>query len=280
MPIRKYENQRVFFKKSLGQNILTDKNIIKKIASLLQVASDDVILEIGPGLGALTDEIIKNGNEVIAIEKDTRFFDELTEKYADANISIFNEDALKFDYDILKKKYGGRVKVVANLPYNVSTEILFMLFDRMDCFRSFLLMFQKEVAVRITAKPSTKEYGIISVIAQYYSRPAMVLNVPNKCFVPVPKVESTVVYFDLYDTPPFLVKDEALFKYVVKTAFSHRRKTLLNCFKYFKHNKDTELDMNAIFSEADIDLKRRGETLSVEEFSRLSDTFYDHINTI
>ena len=139
-------------------------------------------------------------------------------------------------------------------------------------------MFQKEVAKRITASPSTKDYGILSVISQYYSNPKMLMTVPASCFSPKPKVESAVVYFDIYDSPPFLARDEELFKKVVKTAFSHRRKTLNNCFKGFIYNDASDFDIAKIFDSAKIDLSRRGETLSVEEFVYLAEIFYDMIN--
>lgn len=278
MPIRENKERRVFFKKSLGQNILRDLNIIRKIVSSLNVKEDDVILEIGPGLGALTDELIKHRCKVITIEKDTRFYDILKERYKDKNVEVIHADALKYDYSELFSRHYRKIKVVANLPYNVSTEILFLLFSHKAHFINYLLMFQKEVALRITAVPSTKDYGVLSVLSQYHSRPAMILNVPGKCFVPVPKIDSTVVYFDLYERPPFMVRDEELFVSVVKTAFAHRRKTLLNCFRLFRYRSSAELDIEEIFERAAIDLARRGETLSVEEFSRLTESFTDFID--
>jgi 16S rRNA (adenine1518-N6/adenine1519-N6)-dimethyltransferase len=278
MPLKHNINKDYFFKKSLGQNILKEKNIIRKIIAELNIRDDDVILEIGPGLGALTDELIRFDNEIIAIEKDTRFFKELKARYSKPNVHIINDDALTFDYNRLYEKYGRKLKVIANLPYNVSTEILFRLFSVRECFKSFLFMFQKEVAKRIAASPSTKDYGILSVLSQYYSRPAPLFTVPPSCFVPVPKVESQIVHFDIYAVPPFSVRDETLFKVVVKTAFAHRRKTLHNCFKGFKYKNVSDFDINTVFENARIDLKRRGETLSVEEFSCLTERFHDFIN--
>jgi 16S rRNA (adenine1518-N6/adenine1519-N6)-dimethyltransferase len=277
MPIKTNKGRKYFFKKSLGQNILKDNNIIRKIISYLSIKEDDVILEIGPGLGALTDELMKLDNEIIAIEKDDRFFKELTAKATKETVHIINGDALKFDYSELYEKYGRKLKVVANLPYNVSTEILFMLFSYLQCFDTFLFMFQKEVAERIAAGPNTKQYGILSVISQYYCKANLVIKVPAACFVPTPKVESAVVHFDIYDTPPYPVRDEKLFKNVVKTAFSKRRKTLSNCFKGFKYQNVSEFDRINIFKDAGIDPARRGETLSVEEFTRLTEIFYDNI---
>ena len=276
MPIRE-DKKSPFFKKSLGQNILKDKNIIKKIIDLLTVKDGDIIIEIGPGLGALTDELAELDNEIIAIEKDTRFFQTLTERYKKTNILILNEDALNFDYDKLHDKFKKKFKVVGNLPYNISSQILFLLFPLNRCFDRFLFMFQEEVADRIVAKPSTKDYGILSVISQYYSFPCKVISVSRNCFVPPPKIESSVVNFDIYVKPPFPVRDEALFKNVVKTAFSHRRKTLSNCFKDFCDKDGNEIDIKKIFLNADIDPMRRGETLSVEEYVTLTEKFYEEI---
>ncbi len=275
MPLK--QQKGYFFKKSLGQNILKDPNIIRKIIKLLRIRDDDVIVEIGPGLGALTDELVKYPNQIVAIEKDTRFADILKERYNAANIHIINDDALKYDY---RNVYNNKkLRVVGNLPYNVSTQITLRLFEQRECFDRLLLMFQKEVALRIAAQQSTKDYSVLSVFSQYYSRPSIVLPVSRNCFSPRPKVYSAVVLFDLYDEPPYSVRDEKLFKTVVKTAFAHRRKTLHNCFKAFRYGDDMHLfDINEIFLAAEIDIKKRGETLSVEDFARLSERFYDFLD--
>ena len=271
MPIIATKNKKRFFKKSLGQNFLTDGNIVRKIISALDVREDDVIVEIGPGLGALTDELVKLPNRIIAIEKDDRFATRLNARYDLPNVSVIHGDALKYDFSTLYSERNKKLKVIGNLPYNVSTEILFRLLYNSGYFSTFLFMFQKEVAKRITARSSTKDYGILSVISQYFSYPSTVISVPPTCFKPAPKVDSAVVRFDIHDTPPFKVTDEKLLKAVVKTAFSKRRKTLRNCFKEFRFTDIVGFDIDSVFDSADIDPGRRGETLSVEEFVRLTE---------
>ncbi len=278
MPLNQNSTQKRFFKKSLGQNILIDKNIIDKIIHNLNIKENDVLIEIGPGLGAITDELSLLPNKVIAIEKDTRFFDRLTRRYRGSpNIEILNADALKVDYAEIIGNIDKKIKVLGNLPYNISTQILIKLFEYKRLYKSFLFMFQKEVANRIIARPSTKAYGILSVLAQYHSHSEIVITVPATCFKPRPKVESAVVLFEIYEAPPFPVKDEKLFVAVVKRAFSKRRKTLLNCFKGFNFDETDEFDTEKIFQSVNINLSRRGETLSVEEFVNLTNSFSSYM---
>jgi len=251
-------------KKSLGQNFLRDPHYLKKIADAAQVGPDDHVLEIGPGLGHLTRVLVQRAKHVLAIEVDDRLIPHLQSELGDVqNFELIHADALEYNYESL----NGRWKVVANLPYYISTPIIQKLIVHRCKFVSLTLMLQKEVAERITAPPGGKEYGYLSVLVQYYTIPRFEFKVPPGSFTPQPEVDSAVITLTIRDQPACQVKDEAFFIRVIKAAFSQRRKTLRNSLKQLEVPKDT---MEQVLARTNIDLGRRAETLSVEEFGKLA----------
>lgn len=253
-------------RKMFGQNFLLDKNIARRIIAIAEIKPDDVILEIGSGIGALTELLIETGARIVAIEIDKDLFAILSKRFSDkSNIEILNNDALKISYKDMADRLGKKLKVVSNLPYNISTPILFKFLDERDAFSSLVLMFQKEVADRICAKPSCKDYGILSVFAQMFMDVRIGFTIPPSAFYPKPKIYSKIIRLDVLKEPRIKVHDMNLFKGVVKASFNQRRKTLLNALKGL-HNGTTA------FKQANIDPKTRGETLSIEDFARLSNS--------
>lgn len=210
------ENKR-FLKNSLSQNFLVDDNIINKIVKTALVKENDSILEIGPGAGSLTKELLAKKAKVIAVEKDS-FFAEKLKRYS-GNLTIFQEDILKFDLSKLDKN----TKVIANLPYNITTPILTRLLEHISYFSSFTLMVQKEVAERICAKPDTKAYGSLSVFIQYHTKATYAFSVSRNCFMPKPKIDSAIIFLETKE--PLLKNPEPFFK-LVRTAFEKRRKMI------------------------------------------------------
>lgn len=252
-------------KKSLGQNFLRDPHYLNKIADAAQVGPGDQVLEIGPGLGHLTTVLTQRAQKVLAIEVDDRLIPQLQEEFnLVPNFELLHADALEYDYETLK----GRWKVVANLPYYISTPIIQKLIVRREKFISLTLMLQKEVAERIASPPGGKEYGYLSVLVQFYTVPRIEFKVPPGAFTPRPKVDSVVITLTLRDQPAVMVKNEAFFFRVIKAAFSQRRKTLRNSLKQLETPKEK---MDAVLNSTGIDLARRAETLTVEEFGRLAD---------
>lgn len=260
------------FTKSLGQNFLIDKSVLDDIVESAEISSQDLIIEIGPGVGTLTGELLKKAKKVYAIELDSELIPILKEELKEyENLEIVNKDALKINFnDIIRDEKS--VKLVANLPYYVTTPIISKLLTEGYKFDSLTIMIQKEVAERIAAKPDCKEYGALSILVQYYCNAKIVRKVLPSSFVPKPKVESIVLRLDRLQEPGVKVKDEKLFFKVVRSSFNMRRKTLWNALKAFDLNKES---MSQAFESAGIDPKRRGETLSLEEFGRLSDCIYN-----
>ncbi len=254
--------------KRLGQHFLIDKNIARKIVRAAELRAGDVVLEIGPGRGVLTEPLIEAGCRVVAVEVDPRLSSEIRKRFTGVErLTVIEEDALKISYTELAKKLGKRLKVVANLPYNISGPILGKFIDKRGAFELLVLMFQKEVALRITARPGTKDYGILSVLCQTFFDVSLEFHVAPKLFRPVPKVESAVVKLRVLGVPKVEVPDEGFYKKVVKSAFGRRRKTLLNSLCTL--GMDRERLMMALES-AGIDPKRRGESLDLAEFSALT----------
>jgi 16S rRNA (adenine1518-N6/adenine1519-N6)-dimethyltransferase len=252
-------------KKSLGQNFLKDPHYLAKIADCARLGQDDCVLEIGPGLGHLTSVLAARAKNVLALELDDRLIPILQKEFsAQQHVAIKQADALEYNYESL----SGTWKVVANLPYYISTPIIQKLLIHRNKFSSLTLMLQKEVAERIAAAPGGKEYGYLSVLVQLYTRPRIEFLVPPGAFSPQPDVDSAVVTLTILDRPAVLLKDEAFFIRVVKAAFSQRRKTLRNSLKQLDLPKET---MDAVLEKTGIDLGRRAETLNVEEFGRLAD---------
>lgn len=262
------------FKKAFGQNFLTSSRVLEEICSA--ASGPDGVLEIGPGFGVLTKELAKNFNKVVAIELDKRLPEvlEYTLEGAD-NVKIIEGDCLKLDLSsVIKDEFGKKpISIAANLPYYITTPIITKLLESKLNVEKLVVMVQKEVALRLAAKPGTKDYGAISVFCDYYTVPEIITTVPAGCFVPPPKVDSAVVCMTLRGESDVYIKDEKMFFRVVKAAFSQRRKTLLNCLvSGFSFGKEK---ISAALSEAGIEPTRRGETLSKEEFARIANIFYD-----
>ncbi len=258
-------------KRRLGQNFLIDKSILNKIVEIADLEKEDVVVEIGAGWGNLSSSLAKKAKQVYAVEIDRGIFSILEEKLAGfKNIITINKDALKFDFQSISLGCGKKIKVVANLPYRISTPIIFNLLDCRECIDSMILMVQKEVGRRITARPGTKDYGVLAVLVQIYCDTSIEIAVPGTAFHPRPKVESAVVKFKMLDRPRISVQDEKYFKKVVKAAFSKRRKTLSNALKGSSFLDLLPNDISSALSFLGIDGKRRGETLSLDEFGRLS----------
>jgi len=247
-------------RKRLGQNFLFDPSILLNIIRSAELSDRDTVLEIGPGPGRLTRLLAERVKKVIAIELDHYLYNKLTEELKDCNnVDLVLGDALKFPFERL-----DCFKVVANIPYYITTPIIFRLIEAAQKLESMTLTIQKEVAERIVAGPGTKDYGILSIMVQFRAEPELTFIIPKEAFKPVPKVDSAVIHMRLRKEPAVSVQDEALFTRVVKTAFSQRRKTLLNSLKPFQNIRD-------ILIQAGIDPQRRPETLSITEFAILSD---------
>lgn len=258
------------FKKGLGQNFLTSRAVLEDIADAAEI--DGGVLEIGPGFGVLTRELCKTADKVVSVEIDERLLEVLEYTLADCdNVKIVNEDILKTDLRcLIDSEFGGkRISVAANLPYYITTPVISRLLEERLPIKNIVVMVQKEVALRLQAKPSTKDYGAVTVMCRYFSDPEIITTVPAGLFVPPPKVDSAVLRLRILDEPRVKVKDEKIFFRTVKAAFSQRRKTLLNCLAAnFNLSKD---ELAEILTNINIDPKRRGETLDMNEFARLSD---------
>ncbi len=260
------------FSKSLGQNFLIDQNILDNIVEGSNISKDDYVIEVGPGIGSLTQNIAEKSKSVVAIEIDKTLIPILNDTLKDySNVEVINEDVLKLDlHKLINEKFkGNRAKVIANLPYYVTTPIIMKFLEERVPVQSLTIMIQKEVADRMQAKPGTKDYGALSIAVQYYCNPKILLKVPPSVFIPQPKVESTVIKLDILETPKVYVENEDLFFALVKDAFGKRRKTLLNALSTgdLKLNKDLLKDV--LFSSG-IDENRRGETLTIEEYGLLA----------
>jgi 16S rRNA (adenine1518-N6/adenine1519-N6)-dimethyltransferase len=260
------------FTKSLGQNFLTDDSVLMDIVDGAEVNAEDFVIEIGPGVGTLTKELLKRAKRVCAIELDSDLIPILKEELKDFdNFDIVHEDALKVDFKELIGEEKS-VKVVANLPYYVTTPIIVKLLNEDYKFKSLTIMIQKEVGERMAAKPNTKEYGALSILVQYHCDTKIIRKVSPSSFVPQPKVDSIVVKMDKLPQPRVQVKDEKLYFRVSRESFNARRKTLWNAMKNLKLNSEI---IEAAFNKAGIDSKRRGETLSLEEFADLTNAIYE-----
>ncbi|EQE46774.1 16S rRNA (adenine(1518)-N(6)/adenine(1519)-N(6))-dimethyltransferase RsmA [Clostridioides difficile] len=259
------------FSKSLGQNFLIDSNIIDKILSGARITRGDNIIEVGPGIGTLTREMGKIAEKVVAIEIDRNLIPILKDTLSDLdNTEVVNQDILKVDIqELVKDKLnGGPVKLVANLPYYITTPIVMKFLEEDIPVTDIVVMVQKEVADRMNAIPGTKDYGALSIAVQYYCDTEIVAKAPRHMFIPQPNVDSTVIGLHVRDKRKYDVHNEDIFFKTVKASFGQRRKTLLNSLGGLGFlNKD---EIREVLKEANIDEKRRGETLSIEEFSLLS----------
>lgn len=264
------------FKKSFGQNFLTDTNILQKIVDTAEIDKKVNVIEIGPGIGALTEFLAESAAEVMAFEIDDRLVPILADTLRDFdNVTVVNQDILKVDlaqYIAEFKNPDLPVKVVANLPYYITTPILMHLIESGILFSEFVVMMQKEVADRISAQPNTKSYGSLSIAVQYYMTAKVAFIVPRTVFVPAPNVDSAILKMVRRDQPAVEVQDEKFFFKVSKASFVHRRKTLWNNLtSYFGKSEETKGKLTAALERAEISPSVRGEALSLEEFARLAD---------
>lgn len=252
-------------KRYLGQNFLYDPSILKRIIQVAQLSKNDLVVEIGPGPGRLTKLLAEKVKKVIAIEIDKKFFDKLHKELEGyKNIELILGDALKYPYESLPE-----FKVVANIPYYITTPIIFRLLSVKNNLKSMTLTVQKEVAERIVATPKEGNYGILSIIAQYYAEPKLKFLISRRAFRPVPRVDSAVIHIKVLERPSVTVRNEDMFFKVIKTAFSQRRKMLSNSLKSISEDIKDRLIM------AGVDPDRRPETLEIKEFAKLSDALSD-----
>ncbi len=262
------------FQKKFGQNFLIDTHVLDKIISAAGITSDDMVLEVGPGIGTMTQYLCESARKVIAVEIDKNLIPILendTLKEYD-NVRVINEDILKLDINKLvnEENSGKPIKVVANLPYYITTPIVMGLFESHVPIESITIMVQKEVADRMQCGPGTKDYGALSLAVQYYAKPEIVANVPPNCFMPRPNVGSAVIKLTRHEKPPVEVKDETLMFKLVRAAFNQRRKTLQNSV-----NNSPELHLNKeqvveALDKMGLSQTIRGEALSLEQFAELA----------
>ncbi|RRC91020.1 16S rRNA (adenine(1518)-N(6)/adenine(1519)-N(6))-dimethyltransferase RsmA [Streptococcus sanguinis] len=264
------------FKKSFGQNFLTDTNILQKIVDTAEIDKKVNVIEIGPGIGALTEFLAESAAEVMAFEIDDRLVPILADTLRDFdNVTVVNQDILKVNlaqYIAEFKNPDLPIKVVANLPYYITTPILMHLIESGIPFSEFVVMMQREVADRISAQPNTKAYGSLSIAVQYYMTAKVAFIVPRKVFVPAPNVDSAILKMVRRERPAVEVQDEKFFFKVSKASFVHRRKTLWNNLtSYFGKSEETKGKLTAALERAELSPSVRGEALSLEEFARLAD---------
>ncbi|RYL88176.1 16S rRNA (adenine(1518)-N(6)/adenine(1519)-N(6))-dimethyltransferase RsmA [Sporolactobacillus sp. THM7-4] len=271
--IRQYQ---FALKKSLGQNFLIDDNILKRIVASADLTEDSYVLEIGPGAGALTQFLAERAKKVIAVEIDRRLEPILSETLKEYdNISVHFGDVLKMDLNSLIKDEcppDTPITVVANLPYYVTTPILMKLLTNDLPVRTIVVMIQKEVASRLEAEPGQKSYGSLSIAVQYMAHPKIMMTVPKTVFIPQPNVDSAVIRLDVRSEKKVRVQDESFFFRLIRASFAQRRKTLINNLMNNLYSREQKTALLAALKTCGIDPGRRGETLTIEEFARLSDT--------
>ncbi|MGF0109998.1 MULTISPECIES: 16S rRNA (adenine(1518)-N(6)/adenine(1519)-N(6))-dimethyltransferase RsmA [unclassified Clostridium] len=256
------------FSKSLGQNFLIDDSVPRDIVSGAEVDENDLVIEIGPGVGTLTAQLLNKAKKVVAIELDNDLIPILTQEIGDnPKFTLIHNDALKVNFNEVIGEEKS-VKLVANLPYYVTTPIIVKLLKEKYNFKSLTIMIQKEVAERMNAEPGNKDYGSLSLLVQYYCNTRIIRKVPPQCFIPRPKVDSIVIRLDRLEEPKVKVENEKLFFEIIRSSFNMRRKTLWNGVKNIGLSKES---LELAFKEANVDPKRRGETLTINEFAILSD---------
>lgn len=266
------------FKKQFGQNFLIDPSVLEHILDYSEINKEDLVIEIGPGIGTLTEALCEKAGFVIAIEIDDNLIPILKDNLSEMdNFFLLHKDALKVDFQKLLSEHPefSSVKVVANLPYYITTPILMSLLERKLSFRSITVMVQKEVALRMKAAPGTKDYGALSLAVQYYSKPEIVQEVPPHCFIPRPNVSSMVIHLQLHEKAPVSVKDPALLFKTIKFSFMQRRKMLVNALSSGFHLD--KKDLQALLSSLSYSENVRGETLSLEDFALISDAIRELI---
>ena len=264
------------FQKRFGQNFLIDTHVLDKIIAASQITKDDFVLEIGPGIGTMTQYLSVAAREVVAVEIDKTLIPILEDTLSEfPNVTVINDDILKVDVaGIARERNGGRpVKVVANLPYYITTPIIMGLFENQVPLDSITIMVQKEVADRMKTGPGSKDYGALSLAVQYYAKPEIVANVPPNCFMPRPKVGSAVIRLIRYEQPPVFVKDERLMFRIIRASFNQRRKTLVNGLKNSGELSFTKEEIETAIEKCGLSPSVRGEALTLEQFAALTNAF-------
>lgn len=273
--IQKYE---FAFQKKFGQNFLIDTHVLDKIISAAEITKEDIVVEIGPGIGTMTQYLACAAREVVAIEIDKMLIPILQDTLsAYDNVTVINEDVLKVDLNKLaEEKNGGRpVKVVANLPYYITTPIIMGLFENHVPLHSITIMVQKEVADRMRMGPGTKDYGALSLAVQYYAEPYLVANVPQNCFMPRPKIGSAVIKLTVHEKPPVTVRDEKLMFRLIRASFNQRRKTLANGLNNSPELHYSKEQIAQAIETMELSPSVRGEALTLEQFAKLSDVLLE-----
>lgn len=266
------------FQKKYGQNFLIDTHVLNKIIRAAKIHQDDFVLEIGPGIGTMTQYLAQAAGQVTAVEIDRALIPILEDTLSEfENVRIINEDVLKLDLrKLAEEATGGKpIKVVANLPYYITTPIIMGLFEKHVPIESITVMVQKEVADRMQAVPGTKDYGALSLAVQYYAKPYIAAFVPPNCFMPRPKVGSAVICLSCHETPPVQVKDENLLFKIIRASFNQRRKTLANGLSNASDLSVPKEIIKEGIEKIGKGTGVRGETLTLEEFARLSNYIYD-----
>ena len=269
--IKKYE---FCFQKKFGQNFLIDGHVLDKIIAGAGVTKDDMVLEIGPGIGTMTQYLAEAAGKVVAVEIDRNLLPILQESLADYdNVKVIHADVLSLDLEkLVQEENGGRpIKVVANLPYYITTPIIMALFEQHVPLANVTVMVQKEVAARMKSGPGSKDYGALSLAVQYYAEPYIVANVPCNCFMPRPNVDSAVIRLTRYEEPPVQVKDEKMLFKIIRASFNQRRKTLQNGLNNSSELNFTKDQIAAAIAEAGFSPSVRGEALTLEQFAKLTD---------
>ncbi len=264
------------FQKRFGQNFLIDTHVLEKIIAASQITKEDFVLEIGPGIGTMTQYLAEYAREVTAVEIDNTLIPILKDTLKDwDNVTVINDDILKVDIRklALEKNGGKPIKVVANLPYYITTPIIMGLFENQVPIDSITIMVQKEVADRMQVGPGTKDYGALSLAVQYYARPEIVANVPPNCFMPRPKVGSAVIRLERYEKPPVQVTDEKLMFRIIRASFNQRRKTLVNGLKNSQELSYSREEIEEVLNTCGIPLNIRGEALTLAEFAEIANAF-------
>ncbi len=263
------------FQKKYGQNFLIDARVLDKIIAAAEIGPEDCVLEIGPGIGTMTQYLAEQAGKVIAVEIDDKLIPILQETLKDYdNVRIIHQDVMKLDLNELAatENHGKPMKVVANLPYYITTPIIMGLFEQNVPLQNITVMVQKEVADRMQVGPGTKEYGALSLAVQYYAKPYIVANVPPNCFIPRPNVASAVIRLTRYTEPPVVVKNEKLMFQLIRASFNQRRKTLVNGIGNAAQLNYTKEQVQQALERMGASPTVRGETFTLEDFARLSDT--------
>lgn len=266
------------FQKKFGQNFLIDTHVLDKIIASADVNKEDCVLEIGPGIGTMTQYLAENARKVVAVEIDKALIPILADTLKEYdNVRIINEDILKVDIGALaeEENHGKPIKVVANLPYYITTPIIMGLFESHVPIHSITVMVQKEVADRMQVGPGTKDYGALSLAVQYYAKPEIVANVPPNCFMPRPNVGSAVIRLTRHEQPPVAVKDEKLMFRLIRASFNQRRKTLVNGLNNSPELKFTKEEIASTLEKMGLSQTIRGEALDLQQFGQLSDLLWE-----